>query len=199
MERFQLSVYLLIIGFRNLAEVSATLDSSYVVYGLLAPLSLVFVSELLVDWLKHSFITKFNHIHPDVYLRFMDTLCRDFANGQEATLADQSPAVSRRIGFSSFPLFCLLLRIVLQTMAVSEMTITRRNLLLISAVLASLFVVKVAVGMLLIRYTHYRTRQLGEPRSTTIPTKTMEKTPTLPETLKARAFSADFPASNKGS
>lgn len=41
----------------------------------------VFVSELVVDWLKHAFITKFNHIRPSVYERYMDVLCRDLSSG----------------------------------------------------------------------------------------------------------------------
>lgn len=38
-------------------------------------------SEMLVDWLKHAFITKFNHIRPSVYERYTDVLCRDLASG----------------------------------------------------------------------------------------------------------------------
>lgn len=41
----------------------------------------VMVSEMFVDWLKHAFITKFNHIRPSVYERFTDVLCRDLATG----------------------------------------------------------------------------------------------------------------------
>ena len=37
-------------------------------------------SEMLVDWLKHAFITKFNHIRPSVYQRYIDVLCRDLAS-----------------------------------------------------------------------------------------------------------------------
>ncbi len=44
-------------------------------------------SETLVDWLKHAFITKFNHIRPSVYERYTDVLCRDLSSGS---------AVSRR-------------------------------------------------------------------------------------------------------
>lgn len=38
------------------------------------------ISEMLVDWLKHAFITKFNHIRPSVYERYTDVLCRDLAS-----------------------------------------------------------------------------------------------------------------------
>ena len=40
----------------------------------------VMLSETLVDWLKHAFITKFNHIRPSVYQRYVDVLCRDLAS-----------------------------------------------------------------------------------------------------------------------
>jgi len=40
----------------------------------------VLVSEILVDWLKHAFITKFNHIRPSVYERYIDVLCRDLTS-----------------------------------------------------------------------------------------------------------------------
>ncbi|RYE39642.1 MAG: hypothetical protein EOP48_25520, partial [Sphingobacteriales bacterium] len=42
------------------------------------PVLLVMASEVIVDWLKHAFITKFNHIRPSVYNRFVDVLCQDF-------------------------------------------------------------------------------------------------------------------------
>lgn len=42
---------------------------------------MVLISEQIVDWLKHAFITKFNHIRPSVYERYMDVLCLDLANG----------------------------------------------------------------------------------------------------------------------
>lgn len=41
------------------------------------PVLTVLLSEVAVDWLKHAFITKFNHIRPSVYQRYTDVLCRD--------------------------------------------------------------------------------------------------------------------------
>jgi len=91
------------------------------------------VSEMLVDWLKHAFITKFNHIRPSVYERYIDVLCRDLSSmsavgrrGARKVLShpifnhfpfwhwiekhsyvDQSPLVARRLGFASLPLAVL--------------------------------------------------------------------------------------------
>ena len=42
---------------------------------------IVLLSEVVVDWLKHAFITKFNHIRPSVYERYMDVFCHDLASG----------------------------------------------------------------------------------------------------------------------
>lgn len=37
----------------------------------------VIISEMLVDWLKHAFITKFNHVRASVYGRYTDVLAKD--------------------------------------------------------------------------------------------------------------------------
>lgn len=69
--------------------------------------------EMLVDWLKHAFITKFNHIRPSVYERYTDVLCLDLSSGsavgrlrtaRKHSYVDQSPLVARRLGFAAIPL-----------------------------------------------------------------------------------------------
>ncbi|KAK0550120.1 hypothetical protein OC846_003074 [Tilletia horrida] len=65
----------------------------------LSPLLIVIASECLVDWLKHAFITKFNHFRPAVYGRFMDVLCSDLvvenATGSSSTLSGANPKMQR--------------------------------------------------------------------------------------------------------
>lgn len=67
----------------------------------------------MVDWLKHAFITKFNHIRPSVYERYTDVLCRDLGacsssmRMRKHQYVDQSPVVARRLGFASLPLAIL--------------------------------------------------------------------------------------------
>lgn len=87
----------------------------------LQPVLTVMLSEALVDWLKHAFITKFNHIRPSVYERYKDVLCRDLASGsrlsaRKHSYVDQSPVVARRLGFASLPL--AVLTILIGTQAV---------------------------------------------------------------------------------
>jgi hypothetical protein len=82
-ERFHLSLLLLLILFRNLVEHSGLAGG--LPWGtLVMPFVMVLGSELLVDWSKHAFVTKFNHIRPSIYGRFTDVLCLDFVkDGRE--------------------------------------------------------------------------------------------------------------------
>ena len=88
-ERFHLSLLLTLILVRNLIEHTNSLTTPLNLpwMDLCMPFIMVLGSELLVDWCKHAFITKFNHIRPSVYGRFMDVLCLDFVKeGREVRL-----------------------------------------------------------------------------------------------------------------
>jgi hypothetical protein len=82
-ERFHLSLLLVLILFRNFVEHSGLAGG--LPWGtLVMPFVMVLGSELLVDWSKHAFVTKFNHIRPSIYGRFTDVLCLDFVkDGRE--------------------------------------------------------------------------------------------------------------------
>lgn len=99
-ERFQLWLMLVIIASRNLVEVGVwslsgidsgtgsgggggVLPQSFIIFPewtgqIMGPFLLVLGSEMLVDWLKHAYITKFNNTRPAVYERFLDVLCKDY-------------------------------------------------------------------------------------------------------------------------
>lgn len=44
----------------------------------LSPFLVVIASEMLVDWIKHGYINKFNNIKPNFYSRVLDILCKDY-------------------------------------------------------------------------------------------------------------------------
>lgn len=90
-ERFQLWLMLVIIALRNIVEVGygdptgqdTVFPSSFIVLPswsgeVLAPFLLVLGSEMLVDWIKHSYISKFNNVKPAVYQRYLDVLAKDY-------------------------------------------------------------------------------------------------------------------------
>ncbi|OMH85583.1 Endoplasmic reticulum membrane protein 65 [Zancudomyces culisetae] len=49
---------------------------------LLVPVFMILGTELLVDWVKHAYITKFNWIRPQVYEKYGHVLCRDLVDSQ---------------------------------------------------------------------------------------------------------------------
>ncbi|KAJ1736229.1 hypothetical protein LPJ61_000013 [Coemansia biformis] len=46
---------------------------------ILTPVLMVLGTELLIDWIKHAFITKLNWIRPEIYSYYIDILARDLA------------------------------------------------------------------------------------------------------------------------
>jgi hypothetical protein len=44
----------------------------------LSPFLLVLGSEMLVDWIKHAYINKFNNVKPAIYQRYLDVLAKDY-------------------------------------------------------------------------------------------------------------------------
>ena len=47
---------------------------------------MVLLSEMVVDWIKHAFITKFNDISPDVYRRYRAILSKDLATSHHGNV-----------------------------------------------------------------------------------------------------------------
>lgn len=77
---------------------------------------MVLGAELIVDWLKHVFITKFNEINSDVYKDFTITISFDVVKNREASAFNAySDQVSRRMGFIPIPLSIMLIRVLTQT------------------------------------------------------------------------------------
>ncbi|KAK8190006.1 eukaryotic membrane protein family-domain-containing protein [Phyllosticta capitalensis] len=76
----------------------------------LGPFLLVLGSEMLVDWLKHAYITKFNNTKPTIYGRFLDVLSKDYYSH---AFSDQN--LTKRLGLPVLPLACLFIRATIQT------------------------------------------------------------------------------------
>ena len=85
--------------------------TSYVptVNHVLGPFLVVMGSEMLVDWLKHAYINKFNNTRPAIYDRFLDVLAKDYYIN---AFADQN--LTKRLGLPVIPLSCLLIRATVQ-------------------------------------------------------------------------------------
>ncbi|KAL8828836.1 MAG: hypothetical protein Q9191_002355, partial [Dirinaria sp. TL-2023a] len=128
-ERFQLWLMLTIIAARNIIETgglslssndapvrsSGILPKAFTLFPpwtgqVMGPFLLVLGSEMLVDWIKHAYITKFNLTKPAIYGRFLDVLAKDYYSN---AFADQN--LTRRLGLPVIPLSCLFIRASVQT------------------------------------------------------------------------------------
>ncbi|KAJ6438880.1 cytomegalovirus gH-receptor family protein [Purpureocillium lavendulum] len=90
---------------------SFTVLPSWIMSGeVLSPFLIVVGSEMLVDTIKHAYVTKFNNIKPTFYSRTLDILCKDYY-----TNAFVTPSLTRRLGLAVIPLSCLFIRASIQT------------------------------------------------------------------------------------
>ncbi|CAN6649012.1 endoplasmic reticulum membrane protein 65 [Trichomonascus vanleenenianus] len=119
-ERFQLLSMLLVIGVRNVVEVSnaGVIPNSWAGWNrwlgaMFGPAFVVVGSEVLVDWLKHAYITKFNNIRPQIYRKYLDVLALDYV---ESPFSDQT--MTKRIGLPVLPLAAVFVRMIYQSYAI---------------------------------------------------------------------------------
>ncbi|KAK6242465.1 hypothetical protein QUC31_013839 [Theobroma cacao] len=76
-ERFHISAFLLFILAQNILEAEGPWFESFLYNALV-----VFVCEMLIDIIKHSFLAKFNGIKPIAYSEFLEDLCKQTLNIQ---------------------------------------------------------------------------------------------------------------------
>ena len=107
-ERFHILLFLVLIGTEGLRR-----DGGFEnwVYSALT----ILISEVVVDWLKHAFITKFNRIPLSVYGQFNAVLRHDLTSSRtrsQRKVLDHTHLLSRRLGLPNIPLACVTLRIL---------------------------------------------------------------------------------------
>jgi hypothetical protein len=146
-ERFKLALFFTLVLLLNVCQ---GMDWKMTV-DYLTMCGIVWVSEMFADWIKHSFITKFNFIPSKVYPQYALLLAGDVTGiGHEGVNLDRSHAVVKRIGFAQIPLVCVMLRLVAE--AVRYFAVPRTMLLLFAgAVWAVLFGIKLLLGSYLQR------------------------------------------------
>ncbi|KAH7083343.1 eukaryotic membrane protein family-domain-containing protein [Paraphoma chrysanthemicola] len=93
----------------SIMPMSFTIFPKYIAQ-VLNPFLLVIGSEMVVDWLKHAYITKFNQYKPDVYGKFFDIFAKDYYSN---AFSDHN--LTRRLGLPVIPLSCLFIRAAIQT------------------------------------------------------------------------------------
>ena len=108
-ERFKLALFLGLVLTLNMSQ---GMDRAMVM-SYCQMCGIVWCAEWLADWIKHSFITKFNYISSSIYPQYALLLAGDVTGiGHEGVNLDHSHAVVKRIGFAQIPLVCVMFRYV---------------------------------------------------------------------------------------
>ncbi|KAJ9594354.1 hypothetical protein L9F63_014230, partial [Diploptera punctata] len=109
-ERFHLFVLHFIVVLQTMKEYSWKEERFWV---LVPDCMMVLFAEVLVDWIKHAFITRFNELPVDVYRDYTISLAYDMAQTrQKHAFTDHSDLVARRMGFIPLPLGVVMVRVL---------------------------------------------------------------------------------------
>ncbi|XP_012942570.1 transmembrane anterior posterior transformation protein 1 homolog [Aplysia californica] len=116
-ERFHYLVLLLFVFIRNMKELQWNWDLAF---PIIQDVAVVLLVEMIVDWIKHAFITKFNELSASSYGDFALGLAQDIASSQQKhAFTNFNDQVCRRMGFTPIPLICLLFMVCTKSFNIS--------------------------------------------------------------------------------
>eukprot|EP00268_Persea_americana_P054786 TRINITY_DN6311_c0_g1_i8.p1 TRINITY_DN6311_c0_g1~~TRINITY_DN6311_c0_g1_i8.p1 ORF type:complete len:616 (+),score=80.37 TRINITY_DN6311_c0_g1_i8:140-1987(+) len=99
-ERFHITAFVLFVLAQNILEAEGPWFGSFLNNALL-----VYVCEMLIDVIKHSFLAKFNEIKPVAYSEFLEDLCKQ-------TLNIQSEEGRKNLTFVPLAPACVVIRVL---------------------------------------------------------------------------------------
>uniref|UniRef100_A0A0A9Y4K5 Protein TAPT1 n=1 Tax=Lygus hesperus TaxID=30085 RepID=A0A0A9Y4K5_LYGHE len=118
-ERFHFFVLLFIVVIQTMKEYAWKEETLWL---LVPDCATVMACEVLVDWIKHAFITRFNELPVDVYRDYTLSLAYDMAQTrQKNAFSDHSDLVARRMGFIPLPLGVVMVRIFSTSLRVNTL------------------------------------------------------------------------------
>ncbi|PZC84142.1 protein TAPT1 homolog [Helicoverpa armigera] len=143
-ERLHLSVLLFIVVLQTMKEYMWREER----FWILAPdCVLVLTFEVIIDWVKHAFITRFNEIPYGVYREYTVSLAYDVAQTrQKYAFSDHSDLVARRMGFIPLPLGVVITRVLVHAVKVDGFA----AIFLISIAYLCLISVRVLVSIVIL-------------------------------------------------
>lgn len=118
-ERFHLFILLCIVIIQTMKEFNWASDQLLL---MLPDCAYVLVTEVLIDALKHAFITRFNELSVDVYKEYKLSLAYDMTQTrQKHAFSDHSDLVARRMGFIPFPLSIVLIKALYHAVSIENL------------------------------------------------------------------------------
>jgi hypothetical protein len=174
-ERFQLLIQLGIIALRNMVEIgndpqnsgllpNATIHGVNKWFGVvLGPTAVVIGSELLVDWVKHSYITKFNKIKPKIYNKYLEIISQDVIDNFKIHVSSDSPdKIQQRLGIplpALFVLFAVMSKEFFIWFFYEDGEVIVANVLIGVIIYTTLIVVKLLLELALLKWSNDTLKQ----------------------------------------
>ncbi|PKA52857.1 Protein pollen defective in guidance 1 [Apostasia shenzhenica] len=99
-ERFHITAFVLFVLAQNILEAEGSWFESFLTNAFM-----VYMCEMLVDSIKHSFLAKFNDIKPDAYSEFLEDLCKQ-------TLKEKPEERQKDLSFIPLAPACVIIRVL---------------------------------------------------------------------------------------
>lgn len=115
-ERFHYMILLFIVILQTMKEYNWKEEQFWT---LLPDCIMVFLAELVIDWIKHAFITRFNEIPLEVYRDYTISLAYDLVSSKlKNAFSDHLDLLSRRMSFIPLPLGALVFRVLIGSVTI---------------------------------------------------------------------------------
>ncbi|KAF0758972.1 protein TAPT1 [Aphis craccivora] len=137
-ERFHLFILLLMVVVQTLKEYQWTSES----FGeLMLNCMYILISEVIIDWLKHAFITKFNEINLSVYNNYILNFAKDTVQSYyKKAFSDHSDVVARRMGLIPIPLGVVITKVLIRCVPFDELLM---SIIILLSIFTCLFTFKI--------------------------------------------------------
>ncbi|KOM31097.1 hypothetical protein LR48_Vigan01g065200 [Vigna angularis] len=147
-ERFHISAFILFVLAQNILEAEGPWFISFI-----NNILLVYLFEMAIDVIKHSFISKFNNISPIAYSEFLEVLCKQ-------TLHIQTEDAKKKLTFVPLAPACVVIRVLAPVYAANlpynSLSWRLSWILLFSAITYIMLTsLKVLIGMVLQKHARW--------------------------------------------
>ncbi|CAJ1936370.1 unnamed protein product [Sphenostylis stenocarpa] len=147
-ERFHISAFILFVLAQNILEAEGAWFMSFI-----SNILLVYLFEMAIDVIKHSFIAKFNNISPIAYSEFLEVLCKQ-------TLHMQTENAKKKLTFVPLAPACVVIRVLAPVYAANlpyNSLSWRLSLILLFLAITYIMLtsLKVLVGMVLQKHARW--------------------------------------------
>jgi len=99
-ERFKLSLFLLLIAILNIAQqTGGELSSATLAWDISMVVGMILLGEVVADSVKHAFITKFNEIDAGAYQKYTEELAMEITlyRKNKNLMLDHTHAITKKV------------------------------------------------------------------------------------------------------